>query len=90
MVGDQIDVMLQEALLTLLHPTGNCAVLAAPKQSVVHKNRIGFGFDRCIYKCATGRHAGHDVGYVLASFYLQTIGAVVFEVIGLQHAMKGI
>jgi len=30
------------------------------------------------------------MGYALTPFHLQTIGAVVFEVVRLQHALKGV
>jgi len=88
-VCDQVDVVLQQTLQTLLHPTRDGAVLAAPKQTVVHQDRVGLGVDRRIDQSATRRHARDQVRNVRAPFDLQTVGAIVFEFFGLQHAVQG-
>ena len=89
MVGDQIDVVLQQALQALLHPTRHRAVLATPKQTVVHKDCIGFRFNRSVNQCTACRDTRDDMADALASFHLQSVRTVVFEVVGLQQALKG-
>ncbi len=85
MVGQQINVMRQQTLHTLLHPAGDTPVVPTPKQPVVHQDRIRPGFDGRVDQGQTGRDPRDDSPDVLAPLHLQAIGAVVFELFGLQQ-----
>jgi len=54
MVGKQIDVVLEQGLQALLHPTGHAARLTAPKQAVVHHDGIGVDGDGGLNQGQTG------------------------------------
>ena len=89
MVGKQVDVVRQQTFQPLLHPAGHPAVLAAPEQAVVHKNRVGTGVYGRVDQRAVGRHTADQFANAGLALDLQPIGAVVLEALGLHLCIKG-
>jgi hypothetical protein len=87
-VGQQVDVVRQQALQALLHPAGDGAVLPAPEQAVVHQDGIGIRRDGGVDQRAAGGDAA-DQRRSPAPFHLQPVGAVVPETLGLQFGVQG-
>ena len=87
MVGQQIDVVLQQKPKALAHPARYAAIMAAPKKAVVDQNRICMRGYRSLNEGQTSRNARDDFSYLQASFHLQTIGAKVFELGRLQQGV---
>ena len=58
--GKQVDVVCQQPLQPLLHPTGDPPVLSTPEQTMVPQNRIGLLGNRCIDQGTAGGHAADD------------------------------
>ena len=87
-VGDEIDVVLEQQGQALPHPARDRAILTAPEQPVVHKDRVGPHGDRRLHKRKTGSDAGHDPQDLRAPLHLQPVGPVVPEALGLQQAVQ--
>ena len=87
-VGIQIDVVCQQSLQALFHPTHHTAILPAPKQTVVHQHSVGLGMNGGIDQLAAGRDARHHFVNLTATFHLQAIGSIVFKSFRLQQLVK--
>ena len=84
MVGVQVDVVRQQSLQAFFHPAHYAAVLSTPKQTMVHKNGVGFGGNGGINQFTAGRDTRNNFLNVTPSLDLQTVGSVVLELFGLQ------
>ena len=87
MVGQQIDVMRQQQRQTLPHPASNAAILATPKQAMVHKDGVGLRCNGRLNQGQTGRYTRNDFLHLHAPFHLQAVGAVVTKALRLQQGI---
>jgi hypothetical protein len=79
--------MFQQQSQALLEPTGHSAIMTAPKQTVVHQQGVSTRLNGRFNESAACCHTRHDVSHLLLTFYLQSIGAVVFELRRLQQGV---
>ena len=87
-VGEEVDVVRQQARQTLLHPAGHTAILSAPEQAVVHEDSVGTGRHGGVDEGKAGGHAGDDLAHRRFALDLQAIGAVVTEECRLQQGVE--
>lgn len=87
-VGEEVDVVLQQQRQSLLHPAGDAAVLAAPEQSVVDEDRIGLGADGRLDQRAARGHARDDLAHGGAALDLQAVRSVVLEALGSEQQVE--
>jgi serine protease DegQ len=76
-IGDQIDVMLEQRLQTRLAKTGDATILAAPKPAMMHQNGISLARDRRVDQRLAGGYASHDAPYLAVAFHLQAVWAII-------------
>jgi hypothetical protein len=79
--------MLEQQGQSLLEPSSDCAVMAAPKQTMVNQQSVCARLDGGFNEGATRCHARNDVTHLLPAFNLQPIGTVVLELDGLQQVV---
>ena len=87
-IGKQTDVMGKQQADALLHPAGDASIHAAPKQAVVHEDGISLVGNGRLNQGAAGSYTADDVADLGFAFYLQAIGAVVFEALGLEQSIE--
>ena len=87
-VCEQVNVMGQQQSQALTQPAGHPPVVAAPEQTMVHKNRIGILSNGCLDQRQAGGDARHQFAHRAPPLHLQAIGPIVFEALGLQHGVK--
>jgi hypothetical protein len=84
-IGQQIDVMRQQQCQSLLEPTGDAAIVAAPKQAVVNQQSVSAIIKGGLDEGQAGRHPRDDFFNLGTALYLQPVGTVVFEQLRLQQ-----
>jgi serine protease DegQ len=89
-VSKQVDAVGQQQTQPLPHPAGDAPVLAPPEQAVVYQNGIGIGFNRSLDQGPAGRDATDQQAHITVTFNLQSIGAVIAELVGLEQVVKGL
>ena len=87
-VGIQVDVVVQQQSQALLQPSGHRAVLTAPEQAVVNKDRVRLGRHSRLDQRQTSRHARDDLADFCLALNLQAVGTIVFEALGLQERIE--
>jgi acetyl/propionyl-CoA carboxylase alpha subunit len=88
-VGKKVDIVRQQQRQALAHPAGHAAVVAAPKQTVVHQDRISVLGHSGLNQGQTGGHTAHQLAHRAPTLNLQAVGAVIFKARGLQHRVQG-
>ena len=84
MVGDKVDVVVQQLLdPVFLHATDGL-VFAFPEVTVVDKDHVCVLFDCGVDQCLAGRYTGHKGHNLLAAFNLKAIRAVILEIFRLE------
>ena len=81
MVGEKVDIVLQQKCQTLLHPAGNASILPAPEQAVVHHDGVSPLLNGRLDERTAGSDSGNQRPDFLTPFYLEPIGTVIFEVV---------
>ena len=87
-VGEQVDVMLQQQRQPLLHPASHAAILATPEQSVVHQDGSGLRIDCRLDQRTAGGDTSDQAPNFGPAFDLQAVGAIVAEQLRLQQAIE--
>ncbi len=87
-IGDQVDVMLEQARKALLHPPRHAAILPAPEQTVVDQDRISLGFDRRLDQVQARGHAADNMPDLLAPLDLQAVRPIILETRGFKRLVE--
>lgn len=87
-VGEEVDVAVQQQRQPLLHPAGDAAVLAAPEEAVMDEDGIGLGADRGLDQRAARGHARDDLAHGGAALDLQAVRSVVLEALGSEQQVE--
>lgn len=87
-VGEEVDVAVQQQRQPLLHPAGDAAVLTAPEQAVVDEDGIGLGADGGLDQRAARGHARDDLAHRGAALDLQAVRSVVLEALGSEQQVE--
>ena len=87
-VGEQVDVMAEQAGQTRLASGDDPAVLAAPEPAVMHDDSIGPAGDGAFYQGKTGGDAEKHLADLVASFHLQAVWAIIAESRGVQQFIQ--
>ena len=79
MIGEEVDIVGQQAADTRLAQTGDAAILALPEPAVMHQQGVGTALDGGLDQCHAGGDTGHDAQHVGATFHLQAVWAIIPE-----------
>ena len=88
-VGQEVDLVSQQARQALFHPAGDAPILAAPKQTMVNQQGIRSGLDGGVDQRQAGGDARDHMADGVTAFHLQAVGAVIFEALRLQQLVAG-
>jgi serine protease DegQ len=89
-VGKQIDIGQHQTPHARGQPARQAAVVATPKETVVHQQRVGTGSDGRVDKSQTGRDTRDDVLHRPRALHLQTIRPIIFESLRLQQGLQAL
>src|SRR5690606_2646108 len=84
MVGNEVDVVIQQLLDPVFLHVTNSLVFTFPEVAVVDKDHVCVLFDCCVDQCLAGRHTGNKGHNLLAAFNLEAIRAVILEIFRLE------
>jgi serine protease DegQ len=79
MIGDQVDIVLQQRLQARFAQAGDTTIFAAPEPAVMDQEGISVKLDGCVEQCLVGRDTGDQAPDFGASFHLQAVWAIIPE-----------
>ena len=79
MVGDEVHICFNQATHALVFHTDDTGILAAPKITVVYKQRIRTPSDGGVNHGLTCCDSAGNFRYTVPALDLQSIGGIIFE-----------
>ncbi len=88
MIGDEVDVVLQQGLQARLADTGDATVLTAPEPAVMDQQGVGTARHGGVEQGLAGGDAGDQSPHLGPSFHLQAVWAIIAKAPGVQEVVQ--